>query len=529
MAIRPLTGVFASSLFVFASSAAAQSAADLFTDGLVIVDNTARFETLRDVNGDGVLDAIGWYWRDNWVTRIGANVTLFDGRGGILAHHSAESPVFASHINLTQATASCVGDFDGNGIVEQVVLIFNLFLRMEFHPSGQITFLPAIPNPFPYWNGPSWSDVRLVVADFTGDGVDDFALANTVRLELWTYQSGAFVRLQSVPHGGEFHTTLDVGDFTGDGRPDLVQTHPQCPFGIVRVYPVANGVIGARIELLLDTCGSPMDVSVGDLDRDGLDDFVVFGVTHNQFPAGGFAPSAHVCMQTAPGVLAMGARAAPSGPSTALADVNGDGFLDGICCSGGGGNFTLLNDVPSTFEVCLNDGHGNFERSATFQGLGAHHVAGAMDFDGDGDMDIVAGRAVLLNMARVGALECAGTVNSTGAAAALVPRGSASIQRNDLVLATRNLPAGAAALTFFGSDQVAVALGNGVRCVGSSVVRLPVRVAGPTGHVEVPLDFVAGPGAGVLAGTVIHVQTWHRDSVGLGSNLSSSGRILVMP
>jgi hypothetical protein len=519
----------AATLVALCAPVLSQSAADLFTGGLVIADNTTRFETLRDVNGDGVLDAIGWFWRDNWVTRIRASVTLFDGQGGVLAHRSYESPTFHAHTNQGAASGSCVGDFDGNGVLEQLVFIYDMFVRMELHADGQISFLPPVPHPQPYFNGPSWSYASLVVADFTGDGVDDFALANTERLELWSYQSGAFTRLQSVPHGSYYHMSLDVGELTGDQRPDLVMTLAQCPANLVRIFPVAGGVIGPHVQHALDSCGGPIDVSVGDIDRNGLDDFVVFGHTFNPPPTGGFAPSANVFHQTAPGVFTLTPRMAPSGPATALADVDGDGFLDGICCGGSGANYEVFNNSASTFEICLNDGQGHFEPSATFQGYGAHHVAGVMDFDGDGDIDIVAGRAVLLNTMRVGALECVGTRNSTGLGAVLVAEGSASVHRNDLVLTTRNLPPGAAALTFFGPDRVAAPLGNGVRCVGGAFVRLPVHVASAAGHVSVPFDFTTSPGSSVLSGTQIHVQTWHRDSVGLGSNLSSSGRILVMP
>ncbi len=521
---------FALGLLSLTPAAFPQDPAEHYTEGMVIADGQTRFETLRDVNGDGVLDAIGWYWVTNYIHQIRASVTLFDGEGGILSHTSRLSPDFGIHTNLDEASGSCVGDFDGNGVLEQLVLVYDLYVHMELRVDGTIHFFPTIPVPAPYWNGPSWSAQNYAVADFTGDGVDDFLAVNTQEIQLWSFESGSPTLLQTVPYGDYFQTTVVVGELTGDGAPDVAVSLLGWPNNFIRIYPIDGGRIGPEIEFVMEDAGGPLDLTLGDLDLDGDDDLALFGSTIVPTAGGTWENTSRVITQSSPGVFTVGPRQTESGPATDLADVNGDGFLDGICCGGSFGEYDVVNDDPSTFMVCLNDGAGGFSPSAPFPGLGAHHIAGAMDYDGDGDTDLIAGRVVLLNTQAVGTVGCASQPNSTGIGASLIATGSSSISRQDLLLTTNNLPAGIAGLTFFGLEEGLAPLGNGNICVSGTLHRLPVQVSNSDGCFSLPLDFGVSPGANLLVGDLIHVQTWYRDpGVGANSNLSSSERILVMP
>ena len=517
-------------LFALTTSAVSQGAAEHFTAGVIIADHQVRYEGLHDVNGDGILDAIGWWWVDSEIRDIRASVTLYDGEGGILSHSTERSQDIGSHTNRDGNSGSCLGDFDGDGQIEQLVAIYDTYIHMEFPPDGSIDYLGTFANPHPHHGGPWWGYMNFVTADFTGDGVDDFVMANTEWLELWSFPGGVPTLLDTVRHYDTVHTTIDVGEFNGDGIPDVVMSYVDFPNNSVRTYSIVNGAFSAPTLYTLDGKGGPIDVSVGDVDNDGDDDIVVFGPNWDLASTPYWMESLHLLRQTAPGVFDVGPRVTGSGPATALADIDGDGDLDGICCGGGTGTYDLFNDEPSTFMVCLNDGTGAFGPSSPFPGLGAQHIAGAMDFDGDGDIDLIGGRCVLLNTQALGALGCVGAPNSTGAGAVLNGTGSASISRDDLVLTTRNLPIGTAALTFFGTDRAMLPLGNGTRCVGGQLVRLPIQLASAEGTIAVPFDRMGFPGYQVMPGAALRFQTWYRDvGVGQHSNVSSSGRIVFMP
>ena len=385
---------------LLAPNASAQQAAELFTAGTVIADEHTRFESLHDINGDGILDAVGWYWMQSTLDTIRASVTLFDGEGGVIDHLTAISPVAGNNVNREGASGSCVGDFDGDGRLEQIVYLYDTFFHMEFDPSGSITFLPNFAHPNPAWHGPSWSYKNLVAADFDGDGVDDFIAVGTHEIELWTVDASGGTLLDAISFGpNHWRTTVDKGDFNGDGQADIAVSFVDGAGNFVRIYPMAAGSFGVPIEVALDDRGGPIDLTTWDADGDGDDDLMLMGTTFPVVWPAAWDDTSRVIEQTAPGVFVPWPRQVDSGPSTSLADVNGDGHLDGICCGGSGTPYTLLNNEPSEFMVCLGDGLGGFDHAVPFQGLGAQHIAGAMDFDGDGDMDLVAGRVVLLNYA----------------------------------------------------------------------------------------------------------------------------------
>jgi hypothetical protein len=65
--------------------------------------------------------------------------------------------------------------------------------------------------------------------------------------------------------------------------------------------------------------------------------------------------------------------------------------------------------------------------------------------------------------------------------------------------------------------------GDGLRCVGGSVVRLQVRTASAAGGSATTVDIASA--GGVSAGDLLRYQLWYRDSVttpcGSGYNLSN--------
>jgi hypothetical protein len=114
----------------------------------------------------------------------------------------------------------------------------------------------------------------------------------------------------------------------------------------------------------------------------------------------------------------------------------------------------------------------------------------------------------------------AGCANSTGAGGVLTAAGSNGAAADDLELhATHLLPA-QPALAFAGLDATGggagVAFGDGLRCAGTGVVRLGIRVPDAGGAAT------WGPGLGAVggwqAGETRRLQVWYRDPTGSPCN-----------
>jgi len=133
-----------------------------------------------------------------------------------------------------------------------------------------------------------------------------------------------------------------VGDFNGDGVPDIV---------VANSLQTTNGAFGNTITVLLadgiggfaPAPGSPM---VGDFNRDGIPDLAT---------AGGSAPArVSILLGDGSGGFTPSARASPalgSYPFAAVVgDFNGDGAQD----------LAILNYVSTNLSVLLGDGAGGF-------------------------------------------------------------------------------------------------------------------------------------------------------------------------
>jgi hypothetical protein len=139
----------------------------------------------------------------------------------------------------------------------------------------------------------------------------------------------------------------------------------------------------------------------------------------------------------------------------------------------------------------------------------------------DDDLGTFSGSALVFDVA-LGDLFCESTVNSTGTQAVLSCVGSASVAINQLSLHAAPVPVTASGIFFFGPIQVNQAFGNGIRCVGGSIVRLAPGIA--QNHVlDQTLDLAAPPLVGNLVpGSTWHVQAWFRDPPAGGANFNTS-------
>ncbi len=133
----------------------------------------------------------------------------------------------------------------------------------------------------------------------------------------------------------------------------------------------------------------------------------------------------------------------------------------------------------------------------------------------------------------VGSSYCVGAPNSAGSGAFLCSAGSASIANNDLVLSCNGLPANKFGLFFYGPNQIQAPFGDGFRCVGGQLNRLPAQVSSALGSVAQALDNTAPPTASgqITSGQQWFFQFWYRDPAanGAGFNLSDGHGLLFTP
>ncbi len=126
---------------------------------------------------------------------------------------------------------------------------------------------------------------------------------------------------------------------------------------------------------------------------------------------------------------------------------------------------------------------------------------------------------------------CDSTANSTGVPAAIWYEGSLSVSANDLVLRTSNLPLGQPCNFFHGPNEIELPFGNGYRCVGGTLKRLPIINTG-TGELVYPVDNANLPAGGeFVPGESLKFQCWYRDPLGGGAfhNLSNGLSLRFCP
>lgn len=127
---------------------------------------------------------------------------------------------------------------------------------------------------------------------------------------------------------------------------------------------------------------------------------------------------------------------------------------------------------------------------------------------------------------------CISAPNSVGPGAVMDSAGSQSIAANNFYLLASGIPPNTAGIFFYGMNATQVVFGNGYRCVGNPVYRLPIIHADLLGSALMQLDFTTPPfGGQISAGQEWRFQLWYRNPLagGAGFNLSDGRRVRFCP
>jgi len=118
---------------------------------------------------------------------------------------------------------------------------------------------------------------------------------------------------------------------------------------------------------------------------------------------------------------------------------------------------------------------------------------------------------------------CSTAANSGGGGALMGSSGSASLGANDLVLTATGASSSQPGIFFLGAAQIQAPFGDGFRCAGGTVLRLPPVVSDPTGSALFALDYTGTQSVNaVQSGETWNFQFWFRDPAfgGAGFNLT---------
>jgi len=134
------------------------------------------------------------------------------------------------------------------------------------------------------------------------------------------------------------------------------------------------------------------------------------------------------------------------------------------------------------------------------------------------------------SLCKLGGSYCESVINSTGNAARIEALGSVSVGDNDLLLVARTVPSGALGLFMFSRSEADAPFGDGHRCVGGGIRRLPPLSARGESMIQ-RLNMNRPPADAIRAGSTWHFQAWFRDPWGgpAGFNLSNGLHVNFLP
>jgi hypothetical protein len=325
-----------------------------------------------DFNKDGILDlaVVDTLTED-------VLILLGDGKGGFTASRSI--PIGRN----SQPRSITVGDFNNDSNLDLVVTKVGTggvgsVLPLLGDGTGNFTPQASI-----NMSGTSGSE-GIAAGDFNLDGNLDIAVANSgtdvVSILLGNGAGGFPTRTDLSLSAGSRPYAITVGDFNKDGKPDLATTNFFA--NTVSVWlntcnpPCATASFGSRTDLAVGT--APRSIITVDFNGDGFLDLV----TANQSPSN----SVTILLGNGAGVFTpmscTTCNLGRSPVSVTAGDFDGNGLLDLATANGNNNTVTvLLETTPGTFS------QRNYDVGIGYQDSSGSIIL-ADDFNGDSVLDL---------------------------------------------------------------------------------------------------------------------------------------------
>jgi hypothetical protein len=231
----------------------------------IAVGKGPRWISVADVNHDRNPDILVTNADDGTVS-----VLLGDGKGQF--QNAAGSPFAAGHLPNDIAVA----DMNGDGNLDMVIADHQSPYLTILLGDGRGGFRPAPGSPFDVHSTPHPHGVS--VGDFNGDGRPDVVTDswgnNQIELLLGDGKGGIGTPGRYFPVGRRPYERLRSADFNGDGFPDVVTTN--LDDGTVTIL-LGDGKGGFRNApgSPISAGGKPWQVFAGDLNEDGSADLAI--------------------------------------------------------------------------------------------------------------------------------------------------------------------------------------------------------------------------------------------------------------
>lgn len=362
-------------------------------------DTLGTVQAAGDFDGDGDVDLLHFV-----TTFFAANYAVFTNDGSARFTYGDPQPVGAITGGDTEEAAG-VGDFNGDGHLDLALARVaaapntggNTIVLVEGNGDG--TFGAKLP----FTPAGTVDLVAMEVHDRTGTGTPEIAFgkrlaSGEVQVGWLRWNGTNFVETVSAPMDPGLFGELEVGDWGGDGELDLIVLQPD---GLaLRPFQSLNGVPVSLPAIPLPASiqgGAQLRALAGDFDGNGRDDVMVFDRTAVSV-GGGFTEIAYFEGQPSSTLFPAGEQLLDDPfPGTGIdfdyfeaapraVDWDGDGDLDVVHAS----------SHPYSDDIVFLENDGGFSLSFAGSLAGVCVTGGVEDLNGDGRPDLYTGCGVYL-------------------------------------------------------------------------------------------------------------------------------------